>query len=127
MARSLWIAALICCGGFGAALAQTAEPARVASTSKGPTLIDAKGMTLYVFERDTPGKSNCNGPCAKNWPPLAAGTAAKPSGNWTVVTRDDGSKQWAYKTRPLYTWIKDAKPGDVTGDGVNNLWRVAQP
>jgi predicted lipoprotein with Yx(FWY)xxD motif len=43
------------------------------------------------------------------------------------VTRDDGSKQWAYKGKPLYTWVKDAKPGDVTGDGVNSVWHIAQP
>ncbi|HEV2713940.1 MAG TPA: hypothetical protein VGU64_01670, partial [Terriglobales bacterium] len=53
------------------ALAQTV-PAKSADTSKGKALVDAKGMTLYVFEKDTPGKSNCNGPCATNWPPLTA-------------------------------------------------------
>ena len=46
---------------------------------------------------------------------------------WTVITRDDGSKQWAYQGKPLYTWLKDTKPGDRTGDGVNNAWRVARP
>ena len=49
------------------------------------------------------------------------------SGNWSVITRDDGTKQWAYKGKPLYTWAKDTKPGDVTGDGFNNVWHVAQP
>jgi predicted lipoprotein with Yx(FWY)xxD motif len=109
------------------ALAQTAAPAKVAETSKGKALVDAKGMTLYTFDRDTTGKSACNGQCAQNWPPLmaAAGTAA--SGDWTVVTRDDGSKQWAYKGKPLYLWVKDTKPGEVTGDGVNNVWHVATP
>ena len=49
-------------------------------------------------------------------------------GEWTVVGRDDGSRQWAYKTKPLYTWAKDMKPGDVTGDGfLNGAWHVAQP
>ncbi len=109
------------------ALAQTAAPAKVAETSKGKALVDAKGMTLYTFDRDTAGKSACNGQCAQNWPPLiaAAGTAA--SGDWSVVTRDDGSKQWAYKGKPLYTWTKDTKAGDVTGDGFNNVWRIATP
>ena len=100
------------CLGITAALAQTA-PATTADTSKGKALVDGKGMTLYIFDKDTAGKSNCNGQCATNWPPLTAAADAKPSGDWTVVTRDDGSKQWAYKGKPLYTFHKDAKPGDV--------------
>jgi predicted lipoprotein with Yx(FWY)xxD motif len=107
--------------------AQTAQPAKVAETSKGKALVDQKGMTLYVFDRDSGGKSSCNGQCAQNWPPLAAATGGQASGDWTVTTRDDGSRQWAYKGKPLYTWTKDTKPGDVTGDGVNNVWHIAQP
>jgi len=109
------------------ALAQTAAPANVADTSKGKALVDAKGMTLYTFDRDTAGKSNCNGQCAQNWPPLMASANASASGDWSVITREDGSKQWAYKGKPLYTWVRDSKPGDVTGDGVNNVWHLAQP
>lgn len=87
------------------------------------------GMTLYTFDKDVAGsgKSVCNGPCAVNWPPLKAAADAKASGDWSIVTRDDGSKQWAYKGKPLYAWIKDQKPGDRTGDGVNNAWRLAKP
>ena len=109
-----------------AALAQTA-PASSADTSKGKALVDGKGMTLYVFDRDTAGTSNCNDKCAANWPPLLAAAGPAASGNWTIVTRADGGKQWAYKGKPLYTFSKDAKPGDVTGDGVNNVWHVAAP
>lgn len=87
-------------------------------------LTDAKGMTLYIFEKDADGKSACTGNCAKNWPPLAAAADAKPMGDWTIITRDDGSKQWAYKGKPLYGWVKDAKPGDTTGDGVG-AWKMA--
>jgi predicted lipoprotein with Yx(FWY)xxD motif len=90
-------------------------------------LTDSAGMTLYTFDRDTAGKSACNGPCEKNWPPLMAGESAKPSGNYSVITRDDGKKQWAYNGKPLYTWVKDQKPGDKTGDGVNNVWHIAKP
>ena len=109
------------------ATAAFAQSAKVADTSKGKALVDAKGMTLYVFDKDAAGKSNCNGPCATNWPPLMAEAADKASGDWTIVTRDDGSKQWAYKTKPVYTWAKDTKPGDVTGDGVNGIWHIATP
>ena len=99
-------------------------PAKAAADG---TLIDAKGMTLYTFDRDAGGKSACNGPCATNWPPLAAPADAKVAGDYGVVTRDDGAKQWSYKGLPLYLWVKDQKPGDRTGDGVNNAWRVAKP
>jgi predicted lipoprotein with Yx(FWY)xxD motif len=109
------------------AFAQSA-PAKTAETSKGMAFVDGKGMTLYTFDKDTAGKSVCNGQCATNWPPLMASADAKASGDWTVITRDDGKKQWAYKGKPLYTWAKDTKPGDATGDGVaNNTWHVAQP
>lgn len=99
-------------------------PAKVADG----VFVGANGMTLYTFDRDTtPGRSVCNGPCATNWPPLMAPAGATASGDWTIVTRDDGGKQWAYKGKPVYYWIKDQKPGDRTGDGFNNVWRLARP
>ncbi len=101
---------------------------KVQKTAAGEVLADSKGMTLYTFDKDAmPGKSACNGPCAQNWPPLSASADAKPAGEWTVLTRDDGSKQWAYKGKPLYTFAKDSKPGDTTGDGFNKVWHVAKP
>jgi len=88
-------------------------------------LTDAGGMTLYTFLKDTAEASNCNGGCATQWPPVAA-TGAPPSDAWTVITRMDGSKQWAYRGKPLYRWIKDARPGDITGEGVaNGAWKIA--
>jgi predicted lipoprotein with Yx(FWY)xxD motif len=83
---------------------------KVADTPKGKAYVDAKGMTLYTFDKDAGGKSACNGPCATNWPPLMAAADAKASGDWTIVTRDDGSKMWALKGKPLYTFAKDTKP-----------------
>lgn len=111
----------------GTALAQMAAPAKTGTTDKGPALVDAKGMTLYTFDRDAGGKSACTGQCATNWPPLMAAADAKDSGDWTIVTREDGGKQWAYKSKPLYTWAKDTKAGDTTGDNVNNVWHIAKP
>jgi predicted lipoprotein with Yx(FWY)xxD motif len=110
-----------------AATPALAQSVKAADTAKGKALVDAKGMTLYVFDRDAPGKSNCNGTCATNWPPLTAAAAEKAAGDWTIVTRDDGGRQWAYKGKPVYTWVKDSKPGDVTGDGVNGVWHIAKP
>jgi predicted lipoprotein with Yx(FWY)xxD motif len=120
-----FFAAAIYALSLSSVLAQT--PATSADTSKGKALVDAKGMTLYVFDRDTTGTSNCNNQCAVSWPPLAAGADAKPSGPWTVIARSDGGKQWAYNGKPVYTFNKDSKPGDVTGDGVNNVWHIAAP
>jgi len=89
-------------------------------------LVNSAGMTLYTFDKDAigSGKSTCNGPCAVNWPPLAAAAADSGSGEWSIVVRDDGSRQWAYQGKPVYLWIKDQKPGDTTGDGVNKVWHV---
>jgi predicted lipoprotein with Yx(FWY)xxD motif len=93
----------------------------------GSVLVDAEGMTLYTFDRDAPGKSACDGQCAVNWPPLAAAKGAKPAGDYTIVLRDDGRRQWAYKGKPLYVWSKDQKPGDQTGEAFDNVWRAARP
>ncbi len=109
-----------------AVLAQSG-PANVGDTSKGKALIDGAGMTLYNFDRDTAGASNCNGVCTNTWPPFNTPADAKPSGDWTIVIRKDGSKQWAYKGKPLYTFYHDGNPGDAKGDGVNNVWHIASP
>ena len=89
----------------------------------------SNGMTLYTFDKDTPGsrKSVCNAQCAANWPPFAAAATDQEGGDWTIVTRDDGAKQWAYLGKPLYFWSKDQKPGDTSGDGVNNVWHAVKP
>ncbi|MDZ5458846.1 hypothetical protein SM757_19880 [Azohydromonas lata] len=109
----------------GCATAGGTAPAKVADGA----LVGSNGMTLYTFDKDAAGsgKSVCNGPCATNWPPLMAAADAKADGDWSVVTRDDGSKQWAYKGKPLYYWTKDGKPGDRTGDGFNQVWHTATP
>jgi predicted lipoprotein with Yx(FWY)xxD motif len=101
--------------------------AQAPTKTEGGVLANAAGMTLYTFDKDAAGKSACNGPCAGNWPPLMVMGDAKPSGDYTIITRDDGGKQWALKGKPLYLWAKDAKPGDKTGDGFNNVWHVAKP
>ena len=108
-------------------VANAAPPTRTATTSKGPTLTDSRGMSLYTFDKDSDGKSACNGPCATNWPPLSVADNAKDMGAYTIIVRDDGKKQWAYKGWPLYYWTKDIKSGDKTGDGFNGVWKVARP
>jgi|SRR5208282_3872511 len=104
------------------------SPTKTGDSAKGKVLTNGSGMTLYVFDKDSVGKSACNGPCAGNWPPLMAAAAATPMGDYTIITRDDGTKQWAYKGRPLYNWKNDKAAGDITGDGfLNNAWHIAQP
>ena len=90
-------------------------------------MTNVSGMTLYTFDKDLPGRSVCNGQCAANWPPFAAGATDHEGGDWTLVTRDDGSKQWAWLGMPLYLWSKDQKPGDRSGDGVNKVWHAVKP
>lgn len=97
-------------------------------TFSGGVLVNSAGMTLYTFDKDPAGsgRSVCNDKCAVNWPPLKASADDKAGGDYTIITRDDASKQWAHKGKPLYLWIKDQKPGDRTGDGFNKVWRVVQ-
>jgi predicted lipoprotein with Yx(FWY)xxD motif len=103
-------------------------PVRVSATKKGRLLVDPKGMTLYYFDRDDSGnKSNCDGKCAEKWLPLAADKAAQASGDFTVIVRNDGSRMWAYRYRPLYTSNDDKAPGDTNGLDAQNLWHIARP
>jgi predicted lipoprotein with Yx(FWY)xxD motif len=102
------------------AMSSDAAPAKM----ENGALVGPNGMTLYVFDKDTGGKSMCNGKCAENWPPFMAKGDA--SGDFSVITRDDGSKQYAYKGKPLYYWSKDKMPGDKAGEGFNNVWHVAK-
>ncbi|MGN6486703.1 MAG: COG4315 family predicted lipoprotein [Devosia sp.] len=88
-------------------------------------LTDANGMTLYTYDKDTAGVSNCYDKRATNWPPLMVSADAKAEGDFTIVDRTDGTKMWAYKGMPLYLWVKDTKPGDTTGDGVGEVWHTA--
>jgi|SRR5262245_56049517 len=95
--------------------------------NEGDVLVNTHGMMLYTFDRDGQAKSTCTGQCAANWPPLVAAADAKSAGDYSIVTRDDGRRQWAYKGQPLYLSVKDQNPGDRAGQGFNNLWRVARP
>lgn len=99
----------------------------VMSTELGGKMVltDANGMTLYIFDKDEPGVSNCYDQCAINWPPLMADASATGEGDFTVVERTDGTKMWAYKGWPLYYWKDDMQPGDMTGDGVGGVWHLA--
>lgn len=104
-----------------------ADGAKEMDSTAGKILVDDKGMTLYTFDKDTAGMSACYDKCAENWPPLMAAKDATAQGKYSIITRKDGSAQWAYGGKPLYLWVKDAKAGDMTGEGVNGVWHVAKP
>jgi predicted lipoprotein with Yx(FWY)xxD motif/uncharacterized cupredoxin-like copper-binding protein len=97
----------------------------------GTILTDPEGMTLYLFTKDEPGKSNCYDQCEENWPVF---TAEEPlslpegvPGELTLIDRDDGTTQVAYNGWPLYYWVKDQAPGDTTGHEVGDVWFVVNP
>lgn len=94
--------------------------------AEGDILVNSKGMTLYTFDNDKDGVSACYDDCATNWPPLIADADAKAEGDWSLGERKDGAKQWAYKKMPLYLWVGDSKAGDMTGDGVGDVWHTAK-
>jgi predicted lipoprotein with Yx(FWY)xxD motif len=98
----------------------------------GPILAGTNGRTLYVFDRDEPQVSNCNGPCAETWPPLVleTGEPVAPTdltGSVGLIMRADGRRQVTYNDRPLYFYSGDERPGDTRGDGIGGVWHVARP
>lgn len=92
------------------------------------TYANDRGMTLYTYAKDTQaGKSACYGDCAKAWPPAVVPAGAKAFGDWSVVSRTDGIKQWAFKGKPLYAFAKDTVPGERKGDGLaEKAWTTAR-
>ncbi len=94
-------------------------------------LADDKGMVLYTYDKDTKGaaKANCSAGCAANWPPYIAAAGATAGGDWTIVDGldKDGKtavKQWAYKGMPIYYYVRDTMPNQVTGDNQGMVWHV---
>lgn len=88
---------------------------------------DVDGYTLYTFRNDTDGTSNCEGGCAQNWPPLFADRGATAGNGLTLISRSDGTQQWAREGLPLYLYQGDGAPGDTNGQGSNGVWDVALP
>lgn len=117
-----------------ASKAPAASPdAATASTKLGQIIVDGKGMTAYVWDKDTAnsGVSACTGPCAALWPAITT-TSATPTvtgitGTVATITGVNGGKQISINGLPIYTFSKDAKPGDTNGQGVLNIWHVLSP
>lgn len=113
-------------------VATTPTVADVPAEGFDSTLVGSTGMTLYTFANDDAGVSNCNEGCAESWMPLIVATDDNLSifgdmtGDLSVIEREDGHLQVAYNEMPLYYWAGDILPGDTTGDGVGDVWFVAQ-
>ena len=116
-------------GATGTATIDVAKNAQL-----GQILTDSKGDTVYVFAKDTNGKSACSGSCAGVWPPVTTSGAPKAgkgvaASKLGTTKRSDGSTQVTYAGHPLYTYTSDTSPGDTTGNGVNlfgALWYAVQ-
>lgn len=119
--------ALAISAGVALSAAHSSKAIQVMDTANGKVLANAKGMTLYTFDKDKAGVSNCVGACQVKWPPVNAKKAGVIEGNFAVLKRKSGKLQWSHNGQPLYTWFKDTKPGQTTGDGVKGVWHVARP
>ena len=99
----------------------------------GDFLVASNGMTLYMFNNDEMGVSNCYDQCATNWPPLTVDSAdaltSTPGlvGELSTAERTDGTLQVTFDGHPLYFWKDDMAPGDATGQGVGDVWYVVKP
>ena len=111
---------------LGTAAVYAAEPAKVTTIDGVKVYTDTNDMTLYTFDKDTTGKSSCDGDCALKWPPFKAEEGAAAEGDWTIVERTDGTMMWAYDGKPLYTYEGDKTAGEATGDGMDGVWHLAK-
>jgi predicted lipoprotein with Yx(FWY)xxD motif len=98
------------------------------STDIGEVIVGSNSyMTLYTYDKDTEGVSTCYDACTEKWPPHFAEYWDSPRAPFSVIDRKDGKKQWIKDGMPLYFYTGDAKKGDVTGDGVGEVWHAARP
>ncbi|MBB3412110.1 putative lipoprotein with Yx(FWY)xxD motif [Rhizobium sp. BK316] len=127
MTKSLVISFGLALISLSVAEAKPMSPATVVTSGQHKLLADDSGRSLYTFDKDQPGKSECTLLCALAWPPFEAPAGAKASGPWSIVTRPTGVTQWAYNGSPLYTYHFDSNPGDIHGDGAEGVWHLARP
>lgn len=115
------------------ASAAGATALKTGSTTLGTVVVDGKGLTAYVFDKDTAGSgmSVCSGQCATQWPAIEARsdhpTVQDVTGTVGTITGVDGKKQVTLDGHPLYTYAGDSSAGDVTGQGFGGIWWVVAP
>ena len=96
------------------------------STPAGDVLTTPDGMTVYIYDKEAEGSASCYGACAEDWPPVLAPADAKPFGEFSLVKRIDGTRQWAYRGKPLHLYRDDSAPGDAKGDDFEGFWHVVE-
>jgi len=110
--------------GVVALLAALASGVQAQPVVRNGLLADAAGQTVYTFDKDTAGKSNCSGGCLTAWPVFAAKPGAKAQGDFGLIDAAGGQQQWTIKGKPLYYFAGDAQPGERNGDGSGGVWHV---
>lgn len=133
----LGVTGLAACGDDGAAPGGSTAPSPAGAVALatatvgdyGEVIVDGNGRTVYVFDKDTSGTSNCSGDCLAKWPPVPAGDGTPKfdgidASLVSTITRPDGTKQLAVKGLPLYLFADDSKPGEAKGQAVGGVWWV---
>jgi len=93
---------------------------------RGGILTTPDGMTVYIYDKEAEGSASCYGACADDWPPVLAPAEAKPFGDFSLVKRIDGTRQWAYRGKPLHLYQEDQAPGDAKGDNYEGFWHAVK-
>jgi predicted lipoprotein with Yx(FWY)xxD motif len=110
----------------GTDLPQT--PSEISILREGDKYVFCVGesQAIYSNKLDSPNQSNCYGKCSELWPPVIAKGGGARVGSWNVIARSDNLTQWTYKSRPVYTYARDA-PGEARGEGIGGIWHQVGP
>lgn len=116
----------------GNAFAATSNVGITTTPQTGDILVDDHGMTLYRYTPDQPNTSTCYGGCAIAWPPALADSVpsvqdSRLATGLGIAPRTDGTQQLTYNGAPLYLYVGDRNPGDITGQASDNVWFVVNP
>ena len=127
MSKSILLVLLLLCASFATSAAEPPGSEAPPIRKLDGHLVDIKGRGLYTWDGDSvPGRSACDSQCRLLWPPIVAEANAQPKGPFTIVQRNDGTRQWALRGKPLYRWVSDKKYGDAGGDSVADVWHLVR-
>jgi predicted lipoprotein with Yx(FWY)xxD motif len=103
---------------------------KIVEVGTGRMLVNYSGFSVYQWDGDGASESNCRGDCLKSWAPVLAAESSQPHGEWTVLERSPGVRQWAFRNKPLYTYIADTRPKGMLGSdepGWHNVYTQHAP